>query len=186
MSSRPNGKILNVKLIKMHPLIREVQKKHLKKVPEIQAGYTVRIHQRIKEGAKERIQQFEGLVIKVNSGEGVERNITVRKIVEGIGVEKIFLLHSPSVTKIDVKKKANVRRAKLYYMRKLSGKSARLSEHHVTAEERAAEEAKMESYIDEAVKAEDIRKKAEEVAKAPEEEVTEAEAEPANEAQSSK
>ena len=169
----------------MHPLIREVQKKHLKKVPEVQAGYTVRVHQKIKEGGKERIQQFEGLVIKVNSGEGVERNITVRKIVEGIGVEKIFPMHSPSITKIDVKKKANVRRAKLYYMRQRSGKSARLSEHHVTDEERATEEAKMESYIEEAVKAEEARKKAEEATKAPDVEA-EAEAEPVNEAQNSK
>jgi len=155
----------------MHPLIREVQKKLLKKVPEVKTGYTVRIHQKITEGSKERIQQFEGLVIKVSSGEGVERSITIRKIVEGIGVEKVFPIHSPTITKVEVKKKASVRRSKLYYMRERSGKSARLSEHHVTDDERATEQAKMEAYIDEAVKAEEARKKAEESAKAPEEKV---------------
>ncbi|MBN2087630.1 50S ribosomal protein L19 [Candidatus Peregrinibacteria bacterium] len=146
----------------MHPLIREEQKKQLNKIPEIKAGYTVRVSQRIKEGTKERIQNFEGLVIKVGHGEGVEKTFTVRKIVEGIGVEKIFPIHSPNIKKLVVIKKAKVRRAKLYYMRQRSGKSARLTERHVTDEERANEEAKMDALIQEAVKAEEKRKKEEE------------------------
>ncbi|MBU0577551.1 50S ribosomal protein L19 [Patescibacteria group bacterium] len=148
----------------MHPLIRSIQQKLLKKVPEIKSGYTVRVSQKITEGAKERIQNFEGLVIKVGHGEGAERTFTVRKMVEGIGVEKIFPLHSPNITKIVVKKKAKVRRSKLYYMRQRFGKSARLSERHVTDEERATEEAKMEAMIAEAVKAEEKRKKEERAA----------------------
>ena len=143
----------------MHPLIREVQKAQLKKVPEIRAGYTIRVHQKIKEGAKERIQIFEGLVIKVGHGEGTEANFTVRKIVSGIGVEKILPLHSSNVVKIEILKKAKVRRAKLYYMRERAGKSARLQEHHVTDEERAQEEARMEALIEEAVEAEKKKEK---------------------------
>jgi len=150
----------------MHPIIREATKKQLKKVPEVKSGYTVRVHQKIKEGDKERIQIFEGVVIKIAHGEGSERTFTVRKVVEGIGVEKIFLLHSPNVAKIEVTKKAEVRRAKLYYMRERFGKSARMKEHHVSDEERAAEQAKMDAFIEEAVQAEEVRKKAEEAAAA--------------------
>ena len=144
----------------MHPLISEVQKNQLKKVSDLRAGYTVRIHQKITEGNKERIQIFEGLIIKVGHGAGTEKTITVRKVVEGIGVEKIFPIHSQTITKIEVKKKAKVRRAKLYYMRDRSGKSARMKEKHVTDQERAEEEAKMEALIVEAVQAEEERKKA--------------------------
>jgi len=145
----------------MHPTIRDIQKSQLKKVPEIRTGYTVRVHQKIKEGAKERVQQFEGLVIKIGHGEGVERTFTVRKIVEGIGVEKVFVLHSPNIEKIVVKKKATIRRAKLYYMRERFGKSARLRERHVTDDERAKEQEKMEALIQEAVKADEKRAKEE-------------------------
>ncbi len=151
----------------MHPTIRDVQKRQLKPLPTIQSGYTVRVHQKIKEGEKERVQIFEGLVIKVGHGEGVEKTFTVRKIVEGIGVEKVFPMHSPNIKKIEVKKKAKVRRSKLYYMRERSGKSARLQERHVTDAERAEEDAKMETMVQEAVKA-DEKRKAEE-AKASEE-----------------
>lgn len=153
----------------MHNLISEAQKSGLKKVPEIKQGYTVRVHQKIKEGNKERIQVFEGLVIKVGHGEGIEKTITVRKIVQGIGVEKVFPIHSSNIKKIEIKKKAKVRRAKLYYMRQRSGKSARLQERHVTEQERAEEEAKMEAMIQEAVKAEEKRKKEEAAAQTEEE-----------------
>lgn len=142
----------------MHPLIKEVQKSCLKKVPEVKTGYTVRVHQKIKEGNKERVQVFEGLVIKTGHGAGIEKNITVRKVVQGYGVEKVFPIHSPLITKIEVKKKAKVRRSKLYYMRDRSGKSARLQEQQVTDKERQEEEAKMETYIQEAVEAEEKRK----------------------------
>jgi len=172
----------------MHPLIRDALKDQIKKIPEIKAGYTVRIHQKIKEmikeggdeegGAKvaskkkaqevmrERIQIFEGLVIKVGAGEGSEKSFTVRKVVEGVGVEKVFLLHSPNLIKIEVKKKGEVRRAKLYYMRTRSGKSARLTETQVSDKDRAEEEAKMEALLQEAVLA-DEKKKAAEAAAAP-------------------
>jgi len=145
----------------MQSLIREVQKSQLKKVPQIKPGYTVKVHQKIKEGNKERLQAFEGLVIKVGHGEGVEKTFTVRKIVQGIGVEKIFPMHSPNLAKIEVKKKAKVRRSKLYYMRERSGKSARLQERQVTEKERAEEEARMEAMVQEAVKADDKRKEEE-------------------------
>lgn len=155
----------------MHPLISTAQKEQLKRVPELKKGYTVRVYQRIKEASKEgdkevkeHIQAFEGLIIKVGHGEGVEKTFTVRKVVEGIGVEKVFPIHSPDITKIDVKKKAKVRKSKLYYMRGRSGKSARLHERHVTDQDRAEENAKMEALIEEAVEAEEKRKKAEEAA----------------------
>lgn len=154
----------------MHPLIAEVQKAQLKKISELKTGYTVRVHQRIREGEKERVQIFEGLVIAVGHGQGVEKTFTVRKVVEGVGVEKVFPIHSPNIVKIEVRKEATVRRSKLYYMRRRSGKSARLTERHLTDEERAVEEAKMQALLDEAVKAENARKKAEAKTAAPAEE----------------
>jgi large subunit ribosomal protein L19 len=172
----------------MHPLIRDVLKDEIKKVPQIKAGYTVRIHQRVRElikegsedekGAKvaskkkaadvvrERIQIFEGLVIRVSAGEGVEKSFTVRKMVEGIGVEKVFLMNSPNLIKVEIKKKGEVRRAKLYYMRDRSGKSARLTETQVSDKDRAEESAKMEALLQEAIVA-DEKKKAAEAAAAP-------------------
>ena len=145
----------------MHPIIAKLQAKDLKKIPEVKTGYTVRVSQKVKEGSKERIQNFEGLVIKVGHGAGVEKNFTIRKMVEGIGVEKIFPFHSPTITKIHVVKKAKVRREKLYYMRDRFGKSARLTEKQVTDEERTAEQAKMDALYDEAVKADEKAKKEE-------------------------
>lgn len=116
-------------------VLQDIQKLAVKKVPVIQPGNTVKVHQKIKEGEKERIQIFEGLVIKINSGYGADKTITVRKIVGGIGVEKIFPLYSTNIEKIEVKKKSKVRRAKLYYMRNRSGKSARLKETFVSEKE---------------------------------------------------
>ena len=103
----------------------------LKKVPEIKAGQTVKVYQRVKEGAKERVQPFEGLVLAVKHGQGLDGTFTVRKIASGVGVEKIYPLHSPTIDKIEVLKKANVRRAKLYYMRARSGKSARMKSENI-------------------------------------------------------
>ena len=120
-------------------LLQEVQKMAVtKKVPAVAVGQTVRVHQRIKEGEKERVQIFEGLIIKVNSGHGADKTFTVRKMVGGIGVEKVFPLYSTNIVKIEVRKKAKVRRAKLYYLRERSGKSARLKETFVSDEERQA------------------------------------------------
>ena len=147
----------------MHPTIAKLQAKYLKKVPDVKAGYTVRVSQKVVEGSKERVQRFEGLVIKVGHGTGAEKTITVRKIVEGIGVEKVFPLHSPSVTEIHVVKKAKVRRSKLYYMRERFGKSARLSEKQVTDEERAKEAKKMEALYEEAMKHAKLAEEAPEV-----------------------
>lgn len=110
-----------------HIHIQEIEKKFAnKKVPVLRPGYQVRVHQKIKEGEKERIQVFEGLVIALNSGRGSSKTVTVRKVVEGIGVEKIFPLYSPNVAKIEIKKTFGVRRAKLYYLRDEEGLSSRL------------------------------------------------------------
>lgn len=116
-------------------VLQDIQKIAVKKVPNIQPGYTVRVHQKIKEGGKERIQIFEGLVIKMNSGYGADKTMTVRKVVEGIGVEKIFPIYSSNIKKIEVKKKSKIRRSKLYYMRERFGKSARLKESFVSEKE---------------------------------------------------
>ncbi len=97
-------------------------------VPELRPGFTVRVHQRIKEGEKERTQIFEGLVIAISSGSGVNKTFTVRKVVDGVGVEKLYPFFSPNIQKIEVVKEGQVRRAKLYFMRERTGKSARLRE----------------------------------------------------------
>ena len=96
------------------------------KRPGLKSGYTVRISQKIREGDKERMQAFEGLIIKVSSGSGVSKTITVRKVVDGVGVEKIFPIDSPNIGKIDVVRKSRVRRAKLYFMRKKLGEKFKL------------------------------------------------------------
>ncbi len=110
----------------MHLAIQKIEKQSIKKIPVIRPGYTVRVHQKIREGEKERVQIFEGLVMGFNAGSGPSKTMRVRKIVEGIGVEKIFPLYSPIIAKIEIRKTPKVRRAKLFYMRDLSGKSARL------------------------------------------------------------
>lgn len=97
-------------------------------LPQIKSGMTIKVHQKIKEGAKERIQAYEGLVIAISSGNGIEKTMTVRKVVDSIGVEKVFPIHSTNIKRIDVVKQAKVRRAKLYYLRDRQGKAARLKE----------------------------------------------------------
>ena len=99
-------------------------------VPDLKVGHTVRVYQKISEGDKDRVQIFEGLIIKVNSGHGINKSFTVRKIVSGIGVEKIFPLHSSSISKIELVKRAKVRSGKLFHMRDLTGKNARLREKY--------------------------------------------------------
>lgn len=109
-------------------LINAVTKNYMKNdVPEFRAGDTVRVHVRIKEGEKERIQIFEGLVI-YRHGRGISATFTVRKISSGVGVEKIFPVHSPMIAKIEVVRLGKVRRAKLSYIRSLSAKAARIKE----------------------------------------------------------
>ena len=107
----------------------EFNKKQLKSdIPEIKSGYTVSVHQKIKDGDKERIQIFEGLVIAKKHGKGINATITVRKTSQGVGVERIFPINAPFIEKIEVIKKHKVRRAKLYYIRDKSAKKARLKE----------------------------------------------------------
>lgn len=96
-------------------------------VPEFRVGDTVRVDVKIIEGNKERIQAFEGTIIKEH-GAGLNRTITVRKVFQGVGVERVFLIHSPRIDKIQVLRKGDVRRAKLYYLRERSGKATRIKE----------------------------------------------------------
>lgn len=103
-----------------------------KKHPTLRPGYTVRVHQCVKEGGKDRIQIFEGLIIAIHKASQPNHTFTVRRIASGVGVEKVFALYSPLIKKIEVKKKAKVRRSKLYYLRNLIGRAARLQETHAT------------------------------------------------------
>jgi len=112
-----------------HTILHDQAKPYLRAVPDIQPGYTVRVHERIQEGEKTRVQMFEGLVIGVHKGHvATDRSFTVRKVVSGIGVEKVFALHSPNLEKIEVKKVAKVRRARLNFLRGRTGKAARMIE----------------------------------------------------------
>jgi large subunit ribosomal protein L19 len=109
-------------------VLRDVTQEYLKTdIPDFRPGDTVKVHVRLREGEKERIQVFEGLVIARKHG-GVSETFTVRKISSGIGVERTFPLHSPIVAKIEVSRRGRVRRAKLYYIRGLRGKAARIKE----------------------------------------------------------
>ena len=109
-------------------LVDQVEAKEMKKeVADVHIGDTVKVHMRIVEGEKERIQIIEGVVIKMRGG-GARKTLTVRKISFGIGVERIFPFHSPRVEKIEIVKRAKIRQAKLYYLRELRGKAARLKE----------------------------------------------------------
>lgn len=107
--------------------IEIVERAQTRKRPAIKSGDTVRVHVKIREGDKERVQVFEGLVIALHRG-GTRASFTVRKVSFGQGVERIFPLHSPIIDRIDVVRTARVRRAKLYFLRKLSGKAARMRE----------------------------------------------------------
>ena len=109
-------------------LIKELNKETLQnEVPSVQIGDTVRVHVKVKEGSRERIQVFEGTVIAKKHG-GIEETITVRRISYGIGVEKVFPVHSPSIATIEVVRSGDVRRAKLYYLRGRVGKCAKVKE----------------------------------------------------------
>ena len=121
---------------------------HLKTdLPDIRSGDTVKVYQKIKEGDKEKTQIFEGLVIARKHGQEMGSTITVRKIISGVGVERIFPLHSPVIEKIEISKKGKARRAKLYYLRKAKGKRAKLrrKEFAEAVAEEKPENNKMES-----------------------------------------
>ena len=114
----------------MHPFI-ETQKEWLRTdLPPFRAGDTLRVNVRVKEGEKERVQAFEGVCI-AKRGSGVSASFTVRKISNGVGVERIFPLHSPMLADISVVRRGRVRRAKLYYLRHLTGKATRIKERKV-------------------------------------------------------
>lgn len=110
-------------------IIKSIEHEQLKnKIPDLKVGDTVRVHQRIKEGNRERIQVFEGIIIKKQGG-GVNATFTVRRIAYGVGVEKTFLVHSPLVEKVEVVRVGKARRAKLYYLRNRTGKAAKTKEN---------------------------------------------------------
>lgn len=112
----------------MNPIIDELEKPYMEKeVPDVNPGDTVRVFVRIIEGNKERTQAFEGTIIKKH-GAGINKTITVRKIFQGVGVERVFLLHSPRIEKINIVRRGDVKRAKLYYLRERSGKATRIKE----------------------------------------------------------
>ena len=109
-------------------LIKELNKETLQnEVAKVDIGDTVRVHIKVKEGSRERIQVFEGIVIAEKHG-GIEKTITVRRLSYGVGVEKVFPVHSPSIDKVEVVRHGKVRRAKLYYLRSRVGKSAKVKE----------------------------------------------------------
>ena len=111
-----------------HPLIREIENSYRRvNLPDFRPGDSVRVHTLIKEGDKERVQVFQGVVMRKRRG-GTGATFTVRKISYGVGVERTFPVHSPRLDKIEVMTRGLVRRAKLYYLRKLSGKAARIEE----------------------------------------------------------
>lgn len=110
-------------------IIKSIEHEQLKnKIPELKVGNTVKVHQRIKEGNRERVQVFEGIIIKKQGG-GVNATFTVRKIAYGVGVEKTFMVHSPMVEKVELVRVGKARRAKLYYLRDRVGKSAKTKEN---------------------------------------------------------
>lgn len=152
----------------IRPMKIALEKFMKKNVPDVNTGDTVKVHQKIKEGDKERVQIFEGLVIATHGGKTLDGSFTVRKESFGVGVERIFPIHSPRVVKVERIKQSKVRRSKLYFMRQLSGKNARLKElnrDYKIWEEKGAEE--------------ELEKIAEETAKAAEAAAAEKEAEDA-------
>jgi large subunit ribosomal protein L19 len=173
----------------MESVARKISDKHKKKaVVDVRPGDTVRVHQKIREGGKERIQIFEGLVIKVSRKSSLTSNFIVRRIASGVGVEKSFLIHSPNILKVEVVRRSKVRRNYLTYMRELTGKSARLSGiefdrdsvnaiHDEDAEKAEAEihEKQVEDYDPEAAKAEKAAEDAEAAAATTEQPKSEAE-----------
>ena len=154
-------------------IIKSIEHEQLKnKIPELKVGNTVRVHVRIKEGNKERIQVFEGIIIKVQGG-GVNQTFTVRKTSYGVGVEKTFLVHSPLVEKVELVRVGKARRAKLFYLRDRVGKAAKTKEQ-VGARIEDKEIVIKEDLVEEPVaeKVEEVATEevvAEEVAQAPEE-----------------
>lgn len=155
----------------MSTVVREIEKQFKKhQIVDVRSGDTVKVHQKIREGSKERVQIFEGLVIRTDRKNSHTASITVRRIASGVGVEKTYLLHSPLVLKVEVTKRSKVRRNYLSYMRKLTGKSARLTGvdfdrekvNTVVDKKAEEEEAKLHEEAAAAAEAEAAKKAAEE------------------------
>lgn len=157
----------------MQSLVQKIESKYKKKqVVDVRIGDHVKVHQKIKEGNKERVQIFDGMVIRTDRKNSLTSRITVRKIASGIGVEKSFLLHSPNILKVEITKRSKVRRNFLSYMRQRTGKSTRLTgvefdrravntihdEEAEKLEEKLREEAGKEHEVAEAKKAEEQAK----------------------------
>ena len=168
-------------------IIKSIEHEQLKnKIPDLKVGNTVRVHVRIKEGNKERIQVFEGIIIKKQGG-GLNETFTVRKISYGVGVEKTFLIHSPLVEKVEVVRVGKARRAKLYYLRERTGKASKTKElvgARIENKEIVLKEDLTEEPVEEAVETPAEEKVAEVVSKEikPEEPVAEAATETAEKA----
>ena len=127
-TSKSNGKKISSKKLSPAEIIKTFEEaQQNKKLPEIYVGDTVRVGVRISEGNKERVQPYEGVVIAKRHG-GINKTITVRRIFQGIGVERIFLVHSPQVASIKVERRGKVRRAKLFYLRERVGKATRVKQ----------------------------------------------------------
>lgn len=166
--------------------IAQLESQYMQEIPPFAAGDTVRVHYRIKEGDKERIQVFQGTVIS-RRGSGTGKSFTVRKISAGVGVERVFPLHSPNIAKIERLAMGRVRRAKLYYLRGLTGKSARIKEVLGEKAEKEKVRLKAEAETKAQAKAEaEAKVKAEAEAKAAEEAKAKAEAKAAKEAEAKK
>ena len=168
-------------------IIKSIEHEQLKnKIPELKIGNTVRVHVRIKEGNKERIQVFEGIIIKKQGG-GVNATFTVRRISYGVGVEKTFLVHSPMVEKVELVRVGKARRAKLYYLRDRVGKAAKTKEkvgariedreivvkEEIVPGESVAEEVVTEESVAEAVEANKVVEEAKAAEEAKKAETTE-------------
>ena len=118
----------NIRNSKMNPIIKNLEAEYTtRELPEMNPGDTVKVFCKIVEGNKERIQAYEGAII-AEHGSGINKTITVRKVFQGVGVERVFLVHSPRIEKIQVLRRGDVRRAKLYYLRERSGKATRIKE----------------------------------------------------------
>lgn len=113
-------------------LIRSIEEQYRREIPEFNIGDTLRVHVRVIEGDKERIQPFEGVVIG-RRGSGIKETVMLRKVSHGVGVERIFPLHSPVIEKMEVVRRGDVRRAKLYYLRHKKGKAAKVKEKDIFA-----------------------------------------------------
>ncbi len=123
-------------------LVTEIEKRYMKEnLPDLRPGDSVKVKIRIVEGNKERLQAYEGVVIKVR-GTGISKSVTVRRVFQGVGVERVFLLHSPKVESIQILRKGDIRRAKLYYLRYRTGKAARIREKIGTSAGKGKAEAK--------------------------------------------